>query len=54
MGVAYITCVVTHTGRRPMTPEERNLITELFDRLTTLEDAQRNPEAERAIKDGLR
>jgi hypothetical protein len=37
-----------------MTPEERNLITELFDRLTTLEDAQRDPDAERAIKDGLR
>jgi hypothetical protein len=37
-----------------MTPEERNLITELFDRLATLEDAARDPEAERAIKDGLR
>ena len=37
-----------------MTPEERNLVTELFDRLATLEDAQRDPEAEAAIKDGLR
>ncbi len=37
-----------------MTPEERNLVTELFDRLATLEDAQRDPEAERAIRDGLR
>jgi hypothetical protein len=37
-----------------MTPEERNLITELFDRLATLEDAARDPEAERAIKEGLR
>ena len=37
-----------------MTPEERNLVTELFDRLATLEDAQRDPEAERLIKDGLR
>ena len=37
-----------------MTPEERNLIGELFDRLATLEDAARDPEAERAIKDGLR
>src|ERR1700704_668482 len=37
-----------------MTPEERNLITELFDRLSTLEDAERDPDAERAIKDGLR
>ncbi len=37
-----------------MTPEERKLVTELFDRLATLEDAQRDPEAERAIMDGLR
>ncbi|MEA2936871.1 MAG: uncharacterized protein QOC56_375 [Alphaproteobacteria bacterium] len=37
-----------------MTPEERNLINELFDRLAALEDAERDPEAERAIKDGLR
>src|SRR5262249_30107491 len=40
--------------RRPMTPEERNLVIELFDRLATLEDAQRDPEAERLIRDGLR
>ena len=37
-----------------MTPEERNLVIELFDRLATLEDAQRDPEAERLIRDGLR
>ena len=37
-----------------MTPEERSLVTELFDRLATLEDAQRDPQAERLIKDGLR
>ena len=37
-----------------MTPEERNLVTELFDRLATLEDAQRDADAERAIRDGLR
>ena len=37
-----------------MTPAERQLISNLFDRLATLEDAQRDPEAERAIKDGLR
>jgi hypothetical protein len=37
-----------------MTPEERNLVIELFDRLATLEDAGRDPEAERLIKDGLR
>jgi uncharacterized protein len=37
-----------------MSPEERNLVIQLFDRLTTLEDAARDPEAERLIKDGLR
>jgi hypothetical protein len=37
-----------------MTPEERDLVIELFDRLATLEDAQRDPEAERLIRDGLR
>ena len=37
-----------------MTPEERNLVIDLFDRLATLEDAQRDAEAERLIRDGLR
>jgi hypothetical protein len=37
-----------------MTPEERKLVTDLFDRLATLEDARRDPEAERLIQDGLR
>jgi hypothetical protein len=37
-----------------MTPEERKLVTDLFDRLATLEDAARDPEAERLIRDGLR
>jgi hypothetical protein len=37
-----------------MTPEERKLVTDLFDRLATVEDAQRDPEAERLMKDGLR
>jgi uncharacterized protein len=36
-----------------MTPEERNLVIELFDRLGTLEDARRDPDAERLIRDGL-
>jgi hypothetical protein len=50
----------THSGRHDregddqMTPEERNLIIDLFDRLVTLEDAQRDPDAERLISDGLR
>src|SRR5262245_39192952 len=37
-----------------MTPEERNLVIELFDRLATLEDAPRDRDAERLIQDGLR
>jgi hypothetical protein len=37
-----------------MTEEERKLVNELFDRLATLEDAQRDSEAERLIRDGLR
>jgi hypothetical protein len=37
-----------------MTPEERKLVAELFDRLAALEDQQRDAEAERLIKDGLR
>src|SRR5262249_52622477 len=38
----------------PMTPEERNLVTDLFDRLARLEDSPRDREAERLIQDGLR
>src|SRR5262245_61917423 len=41
-------------GDGHMTPEERNLVVELFDRLAALEDAQRDPDAERLIRDGLR
>jgi hypothetical protein len=37
-----------------MTPQERNLVTELFERLARLEDAPRDPEAARLIMDGLR
>ena len=37
-----------------MTPDERALVSELFDRLATLEPAERDPEAERVIRDGLR
>jgi hypothetical protein len=36
-----------------MTPQERQLVDELFDRLAPLERAQRDPDAERAIDDGL-
>jgi uncharacterized protein len=50
----YMTPVVVQDRRRTMTPEERNLVTDLLDRLAALEDTERDPEAERAIKDGLR
>ena len=36
-----------------MTPQERQLIDELFDRLAKLERQPRDPEAERAIAEGL-
>ncbi len=37
-----------------MTPQEQALVGELFDRLANLENNPRDPEAERAIADGLR
>jgi hypothetical protein len=37
-----------------MTPQERELVTQLFDRLAGLEDRARDPEAERAVIEGLR
>jgi uncharacterized protein len=36
-----------------MTPQERQLINELFDRLATLEGERRDPDAERAIAQGF-
>jgi hypothetical protein len=36
-----------------MTPQERKLIDELFDRLASLENGPRDPEAVRAINEGL-
>ena len=36
-----------------MTPEERQLVSELFDRLAKLEGQPRDPDAERAIADGV-
>jgi uncharacterized protein len=36
-----------------MTPQERQLVAELFERLATLEGARRDPDAERAIAEGL-
>ncbi len=37
-----------------MTPQERQLVDELFDRLSSLESAPRDPDAVAAISDGLR
>src|SRR5260370_3664573 len=37
-----------------MPPQESELVDELFNRLVQLETAQRDPEAERVIADGLR
>jgi uncharacterized protein len=37
-----------------MTPQERQLVDELFDRLSKLENAPRDPDAIAAISDGLR
>ena len=37
-----------------MTPQEQELVEELFDRLTKLENSSRDPAAERVIADGLR
>jgi hypothetical protein len=40
-------------GSRSMTPQERQLVAELFDRLGSLENAPRDADAEGAIKDGM-
>ena len=37
-----------------MTPQERQLVSELFDRLATLEASKRDPQAEALIAEGLR
>jgi uncharacterized protein len=37
-----------------MTPQERDLVTGLFDRLATIESTSRDPDAERTITEGLR
>ena len=36
-----------------MTPQEQELVEELFDRLAKLENSPRDPAAERVIADGL-
>ncbi len=37
-----------------MTPQERQLMSQLFDRLATLESAPRDPDAEAMIREGFR
>src|SRR5947209_4669143 len=37
-----------------MTPQERQLMAQLFDRLATLENAPRDPDAEAMIREGFR
>jgi hypothetical protein len=37
-----------------MTPQEQDLVEELFDRLAKLENSPRDPAAERVIADGLK
>ena len=37
-----------------MTPQEQELVNELFDRLAEVENNPRDPNAERLIADGLR
>lgn len=51
-GAAYINRIVTEA--KTMTPQERQLVTDLFDRLATLESQPRDPDAERTIIEGLR
>src|SRR5262249_12131315 len=51
---AYMSPRHRRNPRQPMTPEARNLVTDLSDRRATLEDAQRDRDAERLIQDGLR
>ena len=36
-----------------MTPQERQLVADLFDRLASLEGERRDPDAERVIREGL-
>ena len=45
---------VMHTRESRMTPQERQLVDELFDRLAGLENNPRDPDAERVIADGVR
>src|SRR5262245_60637051 len=39
--------------RTAMTPQEQQLVADLFDRLASLESQRRDPDAERLIREGL-
>jgi uncharacterized protein len=43
-----------HARESRMTPQEQELVDELFDRLAKLENTPRDPDAERLIADGVR
>jgi hypothetical protein len=43
-----------HARESRMTPQEQELVDELFDRLARLETSTRDPDAERVIADGVR
>src|SRR5215469_5141115 len=42
-----------HFRRTAMTPQEQQLVADLFDRLASLEGQRRDPDAERLIREGL-
>src|SRR5579862_388614 len=43
----------TRQRRATMTPQEQQLVADLFDRLASLEGQRRDPDAERLIREGL-
>src|SRR6202789_4395241 len=49
----YMAAVARPKGRDAMTPQEQQLVEELFDRLAQVENLPRDPEAERLIAQGV-
>src|ERR1700723_2412876 len=54
MNAAYISATLRGVRRSLMTPQERQLVDDLFDRLSKMESAPRDPNATAAIAQGLR
>ena len=54
MNGPYICFTLLKRGRGLMTPQERQLVDDLFDRLSKMESAPRDPDATAAIAQGLR